>query len=76
MYIKKEYRQKSLISEILRKIIAKAKQRIKKTKKTNIKFIIVFPIIIKEGFKSELKGKTKEIAETKKEVYYIILKFY
>jgi len=62
---------------MLREIHAKARQRIKKTKKANVKFVVVFPAVIKEGFESELKRKTEEeAAETEKEAYCMALKFY
>jgi len=75
--VEKEYRRKGLASAMLREIIAKARQRIKKTKKANVKFMVVFPAVIKEDFKSELKGKTEEeTAETEKEAYDMAVKFY
>ncbi|KAE9362951.1 hypothetical protein N431DRAFT_498779 [Stipitochalara longipes BDJ] len=76
VFIEKEFRRQGLARILFQNLIDDAKERTGKTGKGIVKFVTVFPAVVKQDFE-ELKGKTEaEKAVIKKIHYDTAVKFY
>ncbi|PMD13247.1 hypothetical protein NA56DRAFT_665747 [Hyaloscypha hepaticicola] len=77
MFIEREFRRQGVARLILQSLITRCKETTERTEEGKIKFVIVYPAVVKEDFEKELEGKTEaEKKETEKGHYEIAVKFY
>ena len=77
VFIEREFRQQGGGRLLLQSLISRCKETTGRTEKGKIKFVTVYPAVVKEDFERELEGKTEaEKKEIEKEHYEIALKFY
>jgi GNAT superfamily N-acetyltransferase len=58
LYVEKNFRRQGLARQLLDSLISKIGDRTSKTEKGKVKFVVVFPAVIKEDFAAEMEGKT------------------
>ena len=77
VFIEREFRQQGVGRLLLQSLISRCKETTGRTEKGQIKFVIVYPAVVKEDFEKELEGKTQaEKKEIEKAHYKIAVKFY
>jgi GNAT superfamily N-acetyltransferase len=75
--VEKEFRRQGMAGMLLDKLVERAKERTGKKVKGVVKFVVVFPAVIKEDFEAELVGKTdEEKQEIEKRAYDNAVGFY
>jgi GNAT superfamily N-acetyltransferase len=77
VFIEKEFRRQGLARLLLKSLIETAKERAAKTDNGKVKFVVVFPVVVKDDFEKELEGKTElEKQEIEKFHYGRAVRFY
>lgn len=59
VFIEKEFRRQGVARLLLQSLINRCKETTGRTEKGRIKFVIVYPAVVKEDFDKELEGKTE-----------------
>ena len=77
VFVAKEFRRQGVASLLLQSVIENAKRRTEKTKKGKVKFVVVFPVVVKQAFEKEIERKTEaEKDEIEHVNYERAIKFY
>jgi GNAT superfamily N-acetyltransferase len=77
VFVEKEFRRQGLARLLLQSIIEDTKKRTGNTGKGVVKFLVVFPAVVKDDFEDELEGKTAtEKKDIEKKHYDRAVAFY
>ena len=77
VFVEKEFRRQGLTQLLLQNIIEDTKKRTGNTGKEVVKFLVVFPAVVKDDFEDELEGKTAaEKKDIEKKHYDRAVAFY
>jgi GNAT superfamily N-acetyltransferase len=77
LLVEKYFRRQGFARLLIDELIKQAKERTAKKPKGKVRFMIVFPAVIKPDFEEELEGKTdEEKVEIEKRAYENAVKFY
>jgi hypothetical protein len=68
VFIEREFGQKGVGKLLLQSLISRCKETTGRTEKGQIKFVIVYPAVVKEDFEKELEGKTQAEKKLRKSI--------